>query len=269
MSAATGTKQLVVVGAGNMGGAMVRRWIESGACSPGGVLVIDPWSPRVPDAVEIASGFAGIDRRWHGADVLLAVKPQQLGDVAADVAALTPATVISILAGVTHARLRDVCGTRATIRAMPNMPVAIGHGVVALHGDVAPVERQRVDRLMMPLGLVEWIDDEALLDAVTAVSGCGPAFTYRFVDAMARAGVALGLDPAQAARLAAATVEGSAMALQRSNEAAGVLADRVASPGGSTREGLNVLDGDAALDRLIAATLAAAYRRNGELARLG
>ncbi len=119
---------------------------------------------------------------------------------------------------------------------------------------------------MAPLGLVEWIDDEGLFEAVTTLSGCGPAFVYRFIDALAEAGAALGLDSDQAQRLAIATVEGSGLLAAQADVAPGILADRVASPGGSTRQGLNVLDRDDALKRLLRETLAASQRRNAEMA---
>ena len=122
------------------------------------------------------------------------------------------------------------------------------------------------EQLCAPLGLVEWIEGEGLFDAVTALSGCGPGFVYRFIDALAAAGAALGLPEDQALRLATATVKGSALLASGAEETPAVLADRVASPGGSTREGMNVLDHDDALKRLLVATLSASAKRNGELA---
>lgn len=121
---------------------------------------------------------------------------------------------------------------------------------------------------MAPLGLVEWIADESHFDAVTALSGSGPAFLYRFIDALAQGGAALGLPADQAARLALATVEGAALTAAASADAPASLADKVASKGGSTRAGLDVLDADSALETLVAATLAAAEARNRELAAL-
>jgi len=119
---------------------------------------------------------------------------------------------------------------------------------------------------MAPLGLVEWIADEALFDVVTALAGSGPGFLYRYIDALAEAGAALGLPADQAARLAVATVEGSAMLAAAAAASPAELADRVASPGGSTRKGLDVLDRDEALKRLLRETLDASTRRNAEMA---
>jgi len=264
MSAPTG---IWLVGAGNMGGAMLQKWIASGVHSAS-ILVIDPGNPPVPQGVRVVA-----EAPAQGVpDVLvLAIKPQQLGVLAlpslADVALAQGPLLISILAGVEEASLAARVPARAIVRAMPNLPVSIGKGVVALHTTSDdPAARDAAGALMAPLGLVEWIDDEALFDAVTALSGCGPGFLFRFIDAMAQAGAALGLPADQALRLAVATVEGSGLLAAQAKESPAVLADRVASPGGSTREGLNVLDKDQVLKTLMRETLAAAARRNAEMA---
>jgi pyrroline-5-carboxylate reductase len=152
---------------------------------------------------------------------------------------------------------------------MPNLPVGIGEGVTALHADAAtpPEAREAVEALIAPLGLAEWIADEGQFNEVTALSGCGPAFLFRFIDAFARAGEAIGLPPDQSARMALATVRGSASMAARASESPAVLADRVASPGGMTREGLNILDADDRLLRLLIDTLAAARDRGEALAK--
>lgn len=256
-----------LVGAGNMGSAILRGWLASGI-APSRVVVIDPQADSLPD------GVTRLDRppsQFEAPDVLLlAVKPQTLDAVAPTLAPLVAegTLLISILAGVEIASLRTrFPGLTHVVRVMPNLPVAIGKGVMALHASSPDVERRVLaEQLMRPLGMVEWIADEALFDAVTAVSGCGPAFVFRFIDALGKAGAALGLPPEQAARLAIGTVEGAALLAASSDESPAVLADRVASPGGSTREGLNVLDDGAALERLLARTLAAAEKRNAELA---
>jgi len=174
--------------------------------------------------------------------------------------------LVSILAGVEEAALRRRFRADAVVRAMPNLPVAIGRGVVALHGGDGGAVDRAVEALMALLGLVEWIADAASFDAVTALAGSGPGFTYRWIDALAAGGVAMGLPRDQALRLALATVEGAAILAANADEVPAVLAERVASPGGSTRAGLEVLDRGQALDRLVADTLHAAERRNGEMA---
>ena len=268
MSEAIGSDRSIwLVGCGSMGGAMLRRWVASGI-DPARVTVVDPGSPVVPEGVWVTPVAALGDGGDRIDTLVLAIKPQQLEVVTqGPLAASTPRLLVSILAGVEEATLRQRWRAEAVVRAMPNLPVAIGKGVTALHASAADgAARAAAEALMRPLGAVEWIADEALFDAVTALSGCGPGFVFRFIDALASAGAALGLPVDQAARLALATVEGTAAMAAASAETPATLADRVASPGGSTREGLNVLDRDAALEGLLRDTLAASARRNADLA---
>lgn len=265
---AIGDRRLWLVGAGNMGGAMLRRWIDSGAVAADRVTVLNRSGREVVPGVRSLTR-PPTDQRPDV--VMLGIKPQMI-DAAPDFlhrdrADAPVPLLISILAGVECATLRQRFAVDTIVRAMPNLPVAIGRGAVALHADAADAaSRGLVDRLMAPLGHTEWIGDEALFDVVTALAGSGPGFTYRFIDALARAGAALGLPDDQALRLARATVEGSAMVAAASDESPTALADRVASPGGSTREGLNVLDADDALVALLTRTLDAATRRNAQMA---
>lgn len=258
------TGGLWLIGCGNMGGAMLRRWVEAGT-DPATVTVVDPGRPALPaDVRHLAEPPADA-----APDVLLlAVKPQLLDAVAPLWSGVRAKLLVSILAGVDEATLaRRLPAAGAVVRAMPNLPVALGKGVVALHAAAAgSAARATADALMAPLGLVEWIDREDQFDAVTALSGCGPGFTYRFIDALAAAGAALGLPTEQAQRLALATVDGAAALAAASPDSPATLADRVASPGGATREGLNVLDRDDALVRLLTDTLGAAAARSREMA---
>lgn len=254
---------LWLIGCGNMAGAMLRRWLETGL-DPAEVTVIDPAPCRI----------AGV--RWLNAPpigepapttLLLGVKPQLLKTVAPLVAPLLGQNtlLVSILAGVELDVLRGYfAGAGAIVRAMPNLPVEFGKGVVGLftHDDV----RARVDALMMALGQIEWLADEGQFHALTAVSGSGPAFVYRFLDALAAAGTGLGLPADQALRLAKAMVEGAAMQALRAPYDPATLAQMVASPGGTTAQGLAVLDHDDAMMRLIADTLGATARRSAEMA---
>jgi pyrroline-5-carboxylate reductase len=247
-----------LVGAGNMGGAMLRRWLANGA-DPAAITVIDPFASGLPEGVKLLK-----EAPAGSPDVLvLAVKPQQLDALPR----IETRLLISILAGVEEAVLAARFSADAVVRAMPNLPVSLGRGVVALHSGGADAEaRATAETLMAPLGLVEWIGGEGLFDAVTALSGSGPGFVYRILEALAEGGARLGLPPDQALRFAVATVEGAAALAAESGEPPAVLAERVASPGGTTRAGLNVLDRDHALRDLIEETLAAAARRSAELA---
>lgn len=257
----TDTGGLWLVGCGNMAGAMLRRWLEAGT-EAAIVTVVDPGKPQVPPGVR---HLAEPPADAAPDTLLLGVKPQLL-DHATQAWGDTPTRLlVSILAGVDLATLRTrFPRAQAIVRAMPNLPVALGKGVVALHGDASA--RAEAETLMAPLGLVEWIGREDQFDAVTALSGCGPGFTYRFIDALAAAGVALGLPADQAQRLAIATVDGAGALAAASDESPATLADRVASPGGATREGLNVLDRDDALVRLLTETLRAAADRSAAMA---
>jgi pyrroline-5-carboxylate reductase len=257
----------LLVGCGNMAGAMLRRWLDVGL-DPASVTVIRLSGQPVAPGIRVLKAVP--ESGPPPALVLLGVKPQKIDEVAPDLAgALGDATIlVSILAGVEHRSLRDrFPAARTIVRAMPNTPVALGKGVTGLYaaGGTA-ADRAAVERLMAALGLVEWTDDEATFDLLGTLTGCGPAFVFRFVDALAAAGAALGLEAAQAARLATATVEGAGLLTAGSGETPSRLADRVASPGGSTREGLNVLDADEALATLVRRTLEASFRRGREMA---
>jgi pyrroline-5-carboxylate reductase len=256
---------LWLIGCGNMGGAMLRRWIAAGL-EPATVTVITRSGQGAPEGVR---SLTALPDEEAPATVMLALKPQQIDAAQALLAPMRgkPQLLISILAGVDHAALSQRFAADTIVRAMPNLPVAIGKGVTSLYTAGASEEAiAAAEAFAAPLGHYEWIADEAHFDAVTALAGSGPGFVFRFADALARAGAALGLPVEQAARLAIATLEGSAIMAAEADVSPGILADRVASPGGSTREGLNVLDRDDALVALLTATLAASERRNAEMA---
>lgn len=252
-----------LVGAGNMGGAMLRGWLASGIIASE-IAVVDPFAANLPDSVERYTEFP----EGGAPDILvLAIKPQQLGALS-EVYRLrmaAPRVLISVLAGVETETLASGFGPRHVVRAMPNLPAAIGEGATVLYCSDSDV-RTEAEALMTPLGMVEWIENEAMFHAVTALSGSGPGYVFRFIEALAEAGEALGLPADLAARLATATVRGSAIMAGQSDATPAVLADRVASPGGTTREGLNVLDDNQAVKNLVARALDAAARRSVALA---
>lgn len=256
-----------LVGCGNMAGAMLAGWLRAGV-PPGRFTVIRP-SGRVP-APGIRTLTALPSDGEVPAFVVLGVKPRKLDDVAPGLAPLLAreTVLVSILAGVEVASLRArFAGPAAIVRAMPNLPVSLGRGATGLFADGADAAtRDEITQLMDPLGLTLWVDDEDALDAVSVLGGSGPAFVYRFIDALAKAGEAIGLSEGPARQLALATVEGAARLASAADEAPARLADRVASPGGSTRRGLDVLDADDALARLVETTLAASRARVAEMA---
>ena len=243
---------------------MLAGWLASGM-DPSRFTVVDPFLAETPAGVEL---LRVLPERSFDA-ILLGVKPQLLGDVAPQLAMLAGAEtlLLSILAGVEldslAARFPDA---RGLVRIMPNLAAAIGKSPIALAArGLDEASKAQVLALMAPLGTPEWID-ERLFDAVTALAGSGPAFVYRFIDALASGAAALGMAPDQAQRLAMATVEGAGALASASAHAPGELARRVASPGGTTEAGLGALDADAALARLVFATLKAAADRSAEMA---
>jgi pyrroline-5-carboxylate reductase len=257
---------LWIVGCGNMGRAMLDRWLICGL-DPAIVTVIDPALPAIGQGIRVLA-VPDPDALPPGI-LLLAVKPQMLEVAAAKIAPLLAkeTLLVSILAGVTLATLQmSFPETRNIVRAMPNLPVAIGAGVVALYGVAEQAETAvRVEALMAPLGIIERLDAEAHFDAVTALSGSGPAFVARFIEALSAGGAALGLPKTQAARMALATVGGTVGLLEAHDEDPAAMARRVTSPNGTTQAGLAVLDEDGAFKLHIAATLEAAARRSAEL----
>ena len=261
---------LFLVGCGNMAGAMLSRWLDCGM-DPDHVTVMRPSGRPVAEGVRVLTTFPSV--LPTGAVVLLGLKPQQLEGIAADLSRALDrdSLLISILAGTTIPQLRDLFPMVPDIvRVMPNTPVRTGQGVCAIHADATTGQSALsvVCDLMAPLGLVEPIADEAQFNLVTALSGCGPAYLFRFIDALAAAGAAWGLDETQAQRLALATVEGAVTLATTSGENPGILADRVASPGGMTRSGMDVLDRPDGLTALLVETIRTARDRGEEMAAI-
>ena len=261
----TASGRILLVGCGNMGGAMLAGWLAGGH-APGSFTVVDPYLAQAPEGVVLLREIPAGDQFDV---VLLGFKPQQIAEAAAPLGPAIGAqtVVLSILAGVELATLRSrFPQARAIVRVMPNLAAAMGKSPIGLFGDGDPSARPVVDGLMAPLGTAEWMGSEALMDAVTALAGSGPAFIYRMIDALAAGATALGIPRDQADRLALGMVEGAGALAAVSPLAPGELADRVASPGGTTRAGLDVLDAKGRLAGLMAETLRAARDRGVEMA---
>lgn len=256
---------ILVFGCGNMGGAILAGWL-AGGIDPARITVVDPFLEAAPAGVRL---LREVPEEPFDL-VLLGVKPQMLDDVTPTVAQVvgSQTTLLSILAGVELASLaRRFPGAGAVVRLMPNLAAAIGKSPLALFGHgLDDAGRAALSAFLAPLGTPEWLAAESDFDAVTALAGSGPGFVYRFIEALVEAGAGLGIEPGQAERMAIATVEGAALLAAASPDGPAELARRVASPGGSTQKGLDVLDEGEALKRLIAATLRAARDRNAEMA---
>ena len=256
------TPRITIFGCGTMASAMLRRWLACGL-DPALVTAIRRSATPIAPGIDQRASADGLP----SPDILLiGIKPQQYHPLLPAIVPLAGphSQVVSILAGVPLATLAaDFAHVAGVVRAMPNLPVETGHGVVAVaqRGGSAAL-----DALLATLGLVFPVADEAQFDPVTALAGCGPAFVYRFVDALAAAATQLGLDPADADRLARAMTAGAALTVQASAASPAALADAVASPGGMTRAGLDKLDADRRLEKLLAETLSAAANRGSELA---
>ncbi|KUO54309.1 MAG: pyrroline-5-carboxylate reductase [Alphaproteobacteria bacterium BRH_c36] len=264
---------ILILGAGKMGGALLSGLLSRGL-QPADVLVQDPAPPAETASIIAAHAIgqaASFDKLETPPSVILAaVKPQVMDDVFPSAARHAgPHTLsLSIAAGRTIASFaKYLPAGSAIVRAMPNTPAAIGHGmtVCCASADVSAGQKELATRLMSAVGKVAWIDDEALMDAVTAVSGSGPAYAFHLVECMAEAGVAAGLDPDLSAELARATVAGSGALLDHSDKPAGELRRNVTSPGGTTAAALDVLMEDDVMRRLFVRAIAAAKKRGEEL----
>ena len=254
------------VGCGNMGSAMLEGWLLSGV-EAGHVSVVRPSGQPVGHNVRVLTDYPEDE---VPAIVLLAMKPYQLDLVAPTLAPiLDPETLlVSILAGVELASLRARFATpRTIVRAMPNLPSRIGKGVVGLFSDTEDgVARAEIAGLMAALGHAVWYDEERIFNLVTSLAGSGPAFVFRFIEALAAGGESFGFTAEQARDLAIRTVEGAAALAGAGNVPLDELARQVTSPGGTTEAGLKVLDADEALKALVGDALEAARQRSLEMA---
>jgi pyrroline-5-carboxylate reductase len=266
--------ELLLIGCGKMGGAMLEGWLAQGL-PPGDVVIVEP-NPEmgaglarrglrhVADAAQAPQGL-------RPAVVLLAVKPQMMDAAAAAVARhAAPGTLfLSIAAGKTLSYFARRFGEdAAVVRSMPNTPAAVGRGitVAVANPEVTPAQRAAADALLSAVGEVAWVEDEALLDPVTAVSGGGPAYVFLLMEVLTRAGIEAGLPEELARRLARRTVEGAGELSRLSEESPATLRNNVTSPAGTTLEALKVLMAKDGLQPLFTRAIAAATRRSRELA---
>lgn len=260
-------KPIWFVGCGNMGGAMVDGW-RMGGLDLGPLTVIRP-SGKPVEGARVVTRFA--DAGPPPKLVVLAFKPQKLDEIAPQLRQWLSAktVVVSILAGTEAASLRQrFPGVGAIVRAMPNLPVAMRRGVTALYSaDMDAAVQRQVGDLFAALGFSMWMADESKFSAVGSVAGAGPAYVARFIAALSKAGQRSGLTAEIADIIARETVLGTAWMAAATGEDMDSLVERVASPKGTTRAGLDVLDRDGVLDELIAVTIDAAERRGAELAQ--
>jgi pyrroline-5-carboxylate reductase len=261
---------LVLVGAGKMGSAMLDGWIARGL-APKRVAVIEPQPGKAIKA--LARRGLALNPKGNATAataVVIAVKPQTAPDAVPPLKSYVGKStlVLSIMAGRTVGFLERALRGAAVVRAMPNTPAAIGRGITVAcpNSKVSARQRKLATDLLAAVGTVEWAGDETLIDAVTAVSGSGPAYVFLLAEAMTKAGIAAGLPAELAAKLARETVAGSGELLHRSPLDAATLRQNVTSPGGTTAAALEVLMGPGGFDELLTKAIAAATRRGRELA---
>jgi len=257
---------LLFFGCGNMGRALLDGWLRGGL-TPECFAVVDPFASDLPAGVAHFTDASEAGAYFHTA--ILAIKPQAFGELATSVESVLAqdATVFSVLAGTRIATLRRALPGRMILRLMPNLAAALGKSPLGLFSEnIDAAFRNRIDQLFAPLGQSCWLDAEEQMDAVTALAGSGPAFVYRFLSVLTKAGEDIGLSAEQATQLSLAMVSGAVALAESSGVDPDALAARVTSKGGTTAAGLAVLDQDDALRKLIANTLRAARDRGIELA---
>ena len=260
---------IAFIGGGNMASAIIGGLIRQGM-SPAQIEVVEPWEDARAalqlqyDLTAQAEAGAQLSR---AALVVWAVKPQTFKDAAAQVRPFTPDAVhLSVAAGIRSSSLVDWLGSERIVRAMPNTPALIGQGMTALYARpaISAAQRQQVEQVLSPTGQLLWVEDEVQLDAVTALSGSGPAYVFYFLEAMTQAGVEMGLSAAQAHQLAVGTFAGASELARRSNESPAVLRQRVTSKGGTTYAALQSMEADG-IGQRVQNALRAAQQRAREL----
>lgn len=262
--------KLLLVGCGKMGGAMLDGWLARGL-APSDVIVAEPVETIRPKQAGLRLVASSSEIAEAPEVVVLAVKPQAMDATLTDLARFAEqgSVFLSIAAGKTLGYFAGHLGASAkVVRSMPNTPAAVRQGITVATAapGVSAAEKKRCHELLEAVGAVLWVDDEALMDPVTALSGSGPAYVFLLVEAMAAAGARLGLAPDMAMQLARATVAGSGELLRQSKEPAAQLRVNVTSPGGTTAEALKVLMADDGIQPVFDKALAAASRRSKELA---
>lgn len=261
--------KILLVGCGKMGGALLAGWLNRGIAAVDVVVVEPNPAPGLPVGLRQVADAAAVPADFVPDIVMLAVKPQAMDQAAPAYARYAGrACFLSIAAGKTIAGLNALLGGAAIVRSMPNTPAAVGRGITVCCASAAVSNGQRdaCQSLLEAVGEVGWVEDEALIDAVTAVSGSGPAYVFWLTECLAAAGEKAGLDAALSARLARATVFGAGELMRQSPDSPAQLRKNVTSPNGTTQAALDVLMAPDGLGPLMDRAVAAAARRSRELA---
>ncbi len=271
---------IVLLGCGRMGRAMLRGWMSNAALASHRFFVVDPKSTQLRDDPEF-SGLSGSAPKFVSDAfglpdqidiIVVALKPQKIPGILplyqSKIGAGT--LILSIAAGTRIDTLQRAAGRGdcMIVRAMPNLPASIGRGITVCFAkpDITKTQKQSVQTLLESLGQAVWIDQESYMDAVTAVSGSGPAYVFRLCEAMADAGIKSGLPADLAMQLARQTIIGSGFIMDATEQSASELRQNVTSPGGTTQAALDVMNGGGAFDAIVTKAVAAAVKRGKELA---
>lgn len=267
--------KVILVGCGNMGFAMLQGWLKSGILKADNVHVVEPTEALRNRAAELGA-HVHVDAETLGSDlaprlIIIAVKPQVMGAVLPGYKFFAPsATFVSVAAGIPVSLYESILGEATPIiRCMPNTPAAIGKGMLVTfkNANVSDETDGFVARLLETSGKVASVDDEALMDVVTAVSGSGPAYVFHFIETLTDAGVTAGLPRETAALLAMQTVMGAGALAAQSSDTPSKLREQVTSPNGTTAAALAVLMGDDRLKKLVSEAVEAARARSVELGK--
>jgi pyrroline-5-carboxylate reductase len=256
---------IAFIGGGNMAGALIGGLVRRGH-DPSAIRVVEPLPAareRLADAHRVSAQATADERLADARVVVWAIKPQAFAEAAEPCARFVGGALqLSVMAGVRCDALRRATGARRIVRAMPNTPALIGQGIAGLYAgsEVTANERGVIERLLEPTGATVWVDAEADLDAVTALSASGPAYVFYLLEAMIDAATKMGLDPARGRALALATVSGSAALAAQSPQSMAELRRQVTSPNGTTHAAISVLEGAGVRDRFVEAIVAAQQR---------
>lgn len=262
----------LIIGAGNMGGAVFSSWIAKGVVDASHIAISDPNpGPAAKAAFEAGATHLGSDDPFPDSVeyVMLGIKPQLFQKIGTDLAKRIPdgALILSIMAGTSTKSLQSAFSGHPVIRAMPNMPASLSKGMTGFvaSDDATRLQVEHITACLEACGEVIQVGSDADIDSVTAVSGSGPAYVFHMVEAMSEAGTSLGLDADMAAKLARNTIIGAAAQLEASDDSAGDLRKAVTSPNGTTQAALDELMGDDRLIKLMGDAVKAAKRRAEEL----
>ena len=269
------TDQIIAfIGCGNMGRSLIGGLCASGVAADD-IIAADPQESQarlVAEQFGVRTTDDNLEAVHAATAIVLAVKPQQMAAVASELAGMldvSRAVVVSIAAGIRIAALEHwLGGDCAIVRAMPNTPALVGAGAAALcaNANAGPEQRNRAEAILRAAGVVVWVEDEALMDAVTAVSGSGPAYFFKFMEILAATGVELGLSEDAARLLATQTAFGAAKMALAGDQTPAELRKQVTSPGGTTERALAVL-AEHNVEQGLDSAIRAAYARSAELAR--